>query len=228
MNKILSVALFFFTNMLCQAQTNYPTQDAVHVFWQPDLKITKKDYQGAPTTNSEKMLQKYDIKALSSLGIWSILDVPKKKKDRYTKMEKVYFAPAFEKNTSVAVTDDSMAIAKENVFFDICEIEARLARMEINKFMDSTKATGTISLIYMTVKNKMEDDKAKLFHAYFKDVFAEKKEGAFEKWRGMIDKRLEETKMWATTPEECYRLMTGKPVAEGYMQAKNIPGPLFN
>jgi hypothetical protein len=59
-------------------------------------------------------------------------------------------------------------------------------------------------------------------------VFAEKKEGAFEKWRGMIDKRLEETKMWATTPEECYRLMTGKPVAEGHMQAKIIPSPLFN
>lgn len=227
MKKLLPFLLLMSSVQSDWAQGHYPTQDSVHIFWQPDVKLTKQDYQGQPTDNSRKMQEKYDIKVLCSTGIWSILDVAKKKKDRYNKMEKVYFAPAFERTTSVAVTDDSLSIEKENVFFDICELGTRFARAGIKNLEDSSHATGAISLMYMTIKKEMEVYKAKLFQAYFQDVYVQKNEGAFEKWRAMIDKRLEETKAWCTSPQECYRLMTGKPIEEGYIQAENVVGPLF-
>lgn len=230
MKKLLAtlVLLSFIPSSWSQTTpANYPTQDSVHVFWQPDVKLTRKDYQGTTNENSQRMNDKYDMKVNSSIGIWSILDVAKKKKERYIKMEKVYFAPAFERTTSVAVTDDSLEIEKENVFFDICELGTRFARAELKKLEDTTNATGSMSLMYMTIKKQMEERRAKLAGAYFQDVFVQKNEGAFEEWRTLIDRRLEETKMWSTTPQECYRLMTGKPVEKGYIQAEHVVGPLF-
>jgi hypothetical protein len=46
------------------------------------------------------------------------------------------------------------------------------------------------------------------------------------KWRELIDKWLEETQKYATTPEECYRLMSGKPIEKGYRKAKKLIGPM--
>lgn len=220
--------MLYLTGTLCFGQTLYPTKDSVHIFWQPNVKLTSKDYQGQPTSNIEELMSKYNFSASASVGIWSILDIPEKKKDRYKKFEKVYFAPAFEKTTSFTKSGDSLQIAMQNLYFDICEVWARWARKELKSFQDSTKATGTLSILYMTIKQEMNDHRLTMYRVYFKDVFINKKEGAFAKWRQEIDKELADTKQWTTTPEECYRLMLQKPIEDGYIQAPKVVGVLGN
>ena len=224
---IISTFLTLFT-LTCIGQTNYPTRDSVHIFWQPNLKITHNDYNGQTNPKLLEMMEKYQFSASASVGIWSILDIPKKKKDRYKKFEKVYFAPAFERTTSSAKTNDTLQIEMQNIYLDICEVWARWARKELKTLQDTTKATGTLSIFYMTVKQDMNDHRLAMYRAYFKDVFIDKNDGAFTKWRADIDKQLEETKQWATTPEECYRLMTQKPIEVGYIVAPTLIGPMFN
>ena len=214
------------TRIISFGQTNYPTRDSVHIFWQPDVKLTSKDYQGQPTSNVEDLMNKYNFSASASVGIWSILDIPKKKKDRLTKFEKVYFAPAFEKTTSFTKSGDSLEIVMQNLYFDICEVWARWARKELKSLRDSTNATGTLSIWYMTIKQKMNDHRLAMYRMYFKDVFIDKKEGAFTKWRQEIDKELADLNQWATTPEECYRLMLQRPIENGYIQAPKVVGVL--
>ena len=103
-----------------------------------------------------------------------------------------------------------------------------MARKELKALQDTTKATGTLSIFYMTVKQDMNDHRVAMYRAYFKDVFIDKNDGAFSKWRADINKQLEETKQWATTPQECYRLMTGEPIEEGYIKAPTLTGPMHN
>lgn len=209
-------------------QNGYETSNETHILWQSDTRITKEDYQGQPTSQVDKMMDEYGFTAAASVGLWSVVDIPKKKKDRYKKFEKVYFAPAFEKTTSYIRTDDSLQIEMQNIYFDMCEVWARWARRELKALQDTTKATGTLSIFFMTVKEDMDKNRILMFRAYFKEVFIDKGEGAFEKWRKEVDKTLEETKMWATRPEECHRLLTQKPIEEGYIKSPTLIGPLFN
>ena len=224
-----SVLILFFSCCFCSiifGQINYPTKDSSHIFWQPNLKITYNDYIGEPTQEIKKIMDEYGFSASASVGIWSILDIPKKKKDRYKKMEKVYFAPAFERTTSFTETHDSLEIVMQNTYFDICEIWARWARKELANLQKEMNATGVLTTFYMTVKDEMNENRIKMYKAYFKDVFADKKENSFGEWRNTIDKLLEETKEWATTPEECFRLMIGKPLEKDYIQAPTVIGNL--
>jgi hypothetical protein len=218
---------FILIETFCNGQI-YPTRDSIHIFWQPGLKITFNDYKGSPTAQTQEIMDKYDISVMASVGIWSVLDTPKKKRDRYRKFEKVYFAPAFERTTSYARTNDSIQIAIQNTYLDICEIWARWARQQLQSWQDTTKATGTLTIMYMTVKQEMNENRLKMYGGYFKDVIAEKKEGAFKEWRNLIEKWLDDTEQWAAKPEECYRLMTQQPIEEGYILAPTVLGPMFN
>lgn len=220
--KNILLGAFLFLSLCCFAQSDYPTSNSTHIFWQPGVKITKADYQGASDPHVDSLMQKYGFWASASVGIWSVLDVPKKEKDRYKKFEKVYFAPAFEKATSYAASDDSVQIEMQNLYLDIYEVCTRWARKELKNMHDSINATGMLTLYYMTVKDAMEDKKRDFCRAYFNDVFMSKKEGAFNEWRSRIDKLLEETVEYATTAEECYRLMTDKPIEKGYIKAPAV------
>jgi hypothetical protein len=216
----------FCIKTISYGQVTLPTRDSLHTFWQPDLKLTHLDYKGTGTKEVIEIMDKYDFNAAASVGIWSILDTPKKKADRYRKFEKVYFAPAFEFLTSYTRTTDSLEIEKQNIYLDICELAARWARKTLKSIQDSTKATGTLTIMYMTIKEEMHEKRIEMYRSYFKDVFVEKKPGAFEEWRIFYDSLLIETKQWATTSEECYRLMTQKPIEKGYIEAPTVVGSL--
>ena len=208
--------------MTCFGQNNYPTRDSIHIFWQPNLKITYNDYKCDTTKERIKDMKQYGYYASASIGIWSVLDIPKKKKDRYKKFEKVYFAPAFERTTSAAIKNDSLQIAMQNILLDINEICARWARRELNSWKERTNATGAISLRYLCVKKQMIKKSEKMRNGFIKQAFIQKKDSAFLKWRLTIDSILNETSKWATTPEECYRLMTGKPIEKDYIMAPSL------
>lgn len=228
MRKIFICGLLILWGLVCFGQGTYPTRDSIHIFWQPGLKITYQDYRGSSQKQMDELMDKYGFSATAYVGIWSILDIPKKRKDRYKKYEKVYFAPAFERTTSYTRTNDSLQIFMQNTFLDICEIWARWAREQLTRIQDSTKATGTLSIMYMTVKQEMNYKRLAMYRSYFKDVFIDKKDGAFTDWRKLIDRWLNDTQKWATKPEECFRFMTGKPIEVGYIMAPTLIGPMNN
>jgi hypothetical protein len=225
MKKQIILFLSLFIGLTSYSQINYTTSDSIHIFWQPNIKIKYEDYQSKSSIEYEKLMNKYGISAIASIGIWSILDIPKKKKDRNVKFEKVYFAPAFDKTTSFARTDDSLQIEMQNLYFDICEIWARWARKELKHLQDSTNSTGILTIYYLTVKKQMEENRVAMNTLYFKEVFINKEDGALLKWKQYIEKLLEDTKIWATKPEECFRLMTKKPIEKGYIQSEFLVSP---
>jgi hypothetical protein len=74
----------------------------------------------------------------------------------YEKFEKVYFAPAFERTTSATRTTDSLQLALQLVYFDICEIWARWAREQLHALKDSINSTGIQANMFTTVVQKMK------------------------------------------------------------------------
>ncbi|OAQ43534.1 hypothetical protein A5893_17105 [Pedobacter psychrophilus] len=226
--KATSLTILIFLSINVFGQKSFPTQNSTHIFWQPEVRLTIDEYQGKPIPEIDKLMDKYGFSASASVGIWSVIDIPKKKSQRNKLFEKVYFAPAFEKTTSYYTSKDTLQIEMQNYYFDICEIWARWARKELKSYQDSTKSIGIISIFYMTVKNEMNENRIAMFKEYFKQVFIEKKDGAFIKWRSIMEKNLNETKLWATTPEDCYRLMTQLPIDDNYIMAPNVVGPLTN
>ncbi len=167
-------------------------------------------------------MEKYGYTAMASIGIWRVLDVAKKN----DKFEKAYFAPAYERTTSVAKTNDSLQLEIQNTSFNICEIWARWARQQLKTMVDSTNSIGIQAIMFTTIVQEMDKNRDHMQGGFIYEVIVEKKEGSFEKWKSLIDQMLDDTKEWATTPEECYRLMTGKPIEKGYMMAKKLIGPM--
>lgn len=218
---LITVLVLFVLNSF--GQSSYPTRDSTHIFWQPNLTITYQDYESKmPSQQLERMMDEYGFSASASVGIWSVLDIPKKKKDRYKKFEKVYFAPAFDKTTSYTKTNDPIQISMQNTYLDICEVWARWARQELSTMQDSMKGIGTLTIFYMTVKQEMEDKRKAMSKNYTRDVYIQKKPNAFQEWRLLIEKMLKEKVQWSTKPEECYRLMTKKPIEDDYIKAPTV------
>ena len=219
--KILSLVLIAISS-ICYCQTTYATRDSVHIFWQPNVTLTFSDYLADTTQERIKDMKEYGYTASASLGIWSILDIPKRKRDRHTKFEKIYFAPAFERTTSCALADDSVQLAIQKTLFDINELSARWARRKLYTLRDETNSTGAMSIMYLSVKDEMEAQNQKMVYSFIKQVIISKEEGSFQEWRKTIDDLLLETSKWATTAEECYRLMTGQPIDKDYIMAPTL------
>jgi hypothetical protein len=208
-------------------QINYTTEDSTHIIWQPGMNLSFEDFQGIPSEKEMDMFRKYNLTASAAIGIWSVLNVPKKKRDRGKKREKVYFAPAFSKVGSSAISPDSMQIAIQEVYFDIAELSARWARRELQSMQYKMNGYGTLYIMYTTVEKDMQDKYRQMIGVYTKEVIVEKKPGAYESWSAFYDEMLEETKEWATTPEECHRQLTGKPTEPGYEKSPTVAGPIY-
>lgn len=223
-NLLLLLSLSLTLN--CLAQEKPITSTERHIFWQPNVKLTRLDYQGKISPEVEKIMTDYNLTALASVGIWSVLDIPKKKKDRYTNYEIAYFVPAFDKATSSLKTIDTIQIEIQNLYFDICELSARFARKELKELQDTSKSVGAISIMYTTIKDQMHQKRISMYKQYFKEVIEDRIDGAFLKWRKQINEALEQSKEWATTPKECYRFVLQKPVEDGYIMAPTLIEPL--
>lgn len=227
MKNTLILFLFIFITLAANCQINYPTRDSVHIFWQPGTKITYLDFKGSIPPKIQQQMDNYDYSAIAFVGIWHVIDLPTgNRKKRWSKFEKVYFAPAFERTTSATRTTDSIEIAKQVMYFDICEVWARWAREQLAQLKDSINATGIQAIMYTTIVQRMNKNYNSMCGDYTEQVFIDKEEGSYLKWRAFIDEWLDETQKYATTPEECYRLMSGKPIEKGYKKAKKLMGPI--
>lgn len=196
-------------------------------YWQPNTKVTQQDFKAVSTSDFTHMNQKYCLNVYSYFGIHSILDVPKKKKERGQKLEKIYIAPYMNKYLSVSKSTDSSDIAKEQVLFDITELFARKARKKLKTILDDSKhAYGIYWSIYSSIISDMCMSKNKVSLLYLKEVIYLKTEGAYEKWRKDLDQLLDELKEFATTPEDCRRFMKDKPLSEDYIMSPNYAGEI--
>ena len=216
----LFLACVFIT---CNGQSKFLTRDSTHIFWQPDLSIGLQDYIGNPTNQVMDLMRRYKFGASASIGIWSVMDIPKKPKQRRRKPEKIYIAPAFERTTSFALVDDPKELEIQNTYLDICEIWARWARERLDFISDSSGTPGTLTVMFPKVMRDMEEKRMEMHGRYSREVIIEKKPAAFNGWRKIIDDELNKTKKWATKPEDCHRFVTGKPLDMDYIEAQLKP-----
>ncbi len=213
------------------AQTVLPTNSDTHIFWQADRKLKPTDFKG--NFNADPRLKVYcdtfQLCTSASVGLFAVLDVPKRKKHRKEKLDKVYFVPAFEMNTSVFSFKDSIGVAMQQVVFDIYELSARIARRQFKELEDSMGVAYGIRYIFLsTVQADVKKFRDGLVNEFTHDVYINGgRESAYEEWRGIIDKWLNELKEFETTPEDCYRFVKGKPTDKAYKQSKEMMGKLF-
>ena len=204
----------------------FETEDEHLKGWTKDTKIVYADFKGKPSERLKRLNKEAGLQASAQVRLKSILDVPKKKRNRGPLLEKVYLAPFFDKTASMTMTTDENELNKQILYFDIGELFARLMRKNIQDIQDSTKAYGTMWVLYSSMKNFYCEKFKEMSDAYTYEVFVEKIEGAFDKWKDIVDEELRKLEEYATKKEDCHRLLTETPVDARYEQSKNIVGSL--
>ncbi len=201
------------------------TETEKYICWSEDLSLEAEDFQGTVGECGEEIIDRIKINASACLGVWSILDIPKRWK-RGKEYERFYFAPVLDKTKSWTTTKDSIEILKQKVYLDLSEIAARWARRQLYELRkQSDNATGITAIYYSTIKQKMENFKLDMYSGYFNAVIRTNNIDSLESWMNLVEEMLETHKEYATKPYEFQRLLTGNP-EKGYKQAKKIIGPL--
>lgn len=218
--KIL-LALFTLISLTASGQT-FKTEDQNLKGWTMETKIVYADFKGKPTDQFKRLNKEAGLQASAQIGLKSILDVPKRKRDRGRLLEKVYVAPFLIKTTSITMTKDESELDKQRLYFDMGEVYARMMRKDLEHIQDSTKAYGTMWILYSSIKDFYCAAFGEMFNDYTYEVFVEKKPGAYEKWRALIDKKLLELEKYATKKEDCHRLLTGLPIDPDYEQSAKV------
>ncbi|WP_439185805.1 hypothetical protein [Carboxylicivirga taeanensis] len=233
MKRIFTLGLFIFlTGFLVDSfgqGEHLATESQTHIFWQADRKLSEDDFQ-YDGTQDEKIVNycdEFDLYTVASVGLFAVLDVPKKKRKRGELLEKVYFAPAFDKTTSFILSHDTLGVEKQEVIFDIFELSARTARQQLHHLQDSISGYGIISMMFKSIEAKAIEMRTTLVDSYTQDVYINKSVGAYNEWRIKIDKLLLDTKEYATKPEDCFRFIKKEPIDDRYIIAKTVVGNLF-
>jgi hypothetical protein len=136
--------------------------------------------------------------------------------------EKAYFVPAFQKSNSYILKLDSTGIDKQKIIFDIYEVTARFARQRLAHLQDSLGGGyGIVTKYFKSVNVKATEMKTSLINAYTKDIYVDKRVGAYEEWRKKIDTQLAASDKFATKPKDCYRFINNEPIDEDYIWLKD-------
>jgi hypothetical protein len=220
-SKFLVILVLCAISIQLSAQ-DYPTQNENFIFWQPNIKINFSDFQGTIDSTAIRLNQKYGLQLISSTGIKSALDIPKKSKQRQIKPKKIYFAPVFCKKCSSILSEDSTELKREQLYFDVAEFFTRQARMELETVYEKRPTSDTLTVMFFSIRDKWTEDMYNTLAIYFKEVIEEKQENAHERWAKRMAENLEKTQEYATKPEECYRLMTHKPIEKEYIPVEKV------
>lgn len=230
MNKTFITILILLVGTFGFGQNTLPTESETHIFWQSGKKLNRTDFQGDATKipNAEKYCDKVGLCTVASLGVFTVLDIPKRKKQRGILREKIYIAPAFEISTSYIVQNDSSGIEKQQVVFDMYELSARYMRKELSSMVNKMDAYGNLSLWLKTIEDKAQELRTRMVDAYTKDVYIDNRPGAYLEWKEKLDSTLKDLEEFATKPEDCYRFVIKKPLDKNYEMAKTVVGKLFD
>jgi hypothetical protein len=223
MRYIVSLIVFLYlaTN-ISSAQTEYPSENDVDIYWQPNTQIDFSDYQSPDNEDCLKYNEKYGLTSSSSIGFRGVVDIPKKKR----KYDKFYIAPVFCKNCSCILSEDSLSLQVDRLLFDLAEVCARRARKELLDLREEMNTDNTYSMFFTTVKNKWDEEMRAFFSAIITDVLIEKNDSSYMSWREAVDDALLTTIEYATQPEDCYRFIKNEPIEKGYKVAETIMGDM--
>lgn len=218
--------------MLSFSTVSFAQPDSIsnesHIFWSSTYQIQMEDFRD--TTRSTKNLtncKDYNLCWGAYTGLFSVMDVPKKKKDKKKKNEAIYFAPAFELNTSYRLTSDSLDFLKQLIVFDMYEIAARKCRIELDSIYNANPSIGIKGIFFKSVEADVQEQLGMMVRGYTEEVYILQKEGAYSEWRTLIDELLEETKKYQTTAEDRIRFINGKPIIDGYIKSKKVIANMF-
>ena len=236
----LLILSFFGIGTNTYGQLDLQTESETHIFWQPNRKLTINDFEGGFPIDSCFIRDKESGRSVvPCLGIFLQVDIPKNY--RKNKLEKVYFAPAFQRSCSYVLDPDTANFKDGQLLFDIYELATRIGRKyiwDIRTYMvissDSTKMDvirNNPDTILMTgVGNSfagLARDSALKFAngmmaAYFNDLYfnVDSSSASYEDWRSLVDERLIDYERFATKPEDCFRMVKDKPILKKYRKAK--------
>ena len=200
-----------------------------HIFWNDDFPIEMIDFRD--TISNQNYQIKCDSLGLcwgACVGLFSVLDEPKKKRKRGKLLEIVYFAPAFEINKSYRLNKDSTDYLTQLLIFDVYELTARKCRKDLQHFYDQMPYYGTKYMQFKTVEDKNIEIMKDIIGSIVNDVYIEKKEGAYNDWRNIISDLLTETIEFKTTNKDRFRFISNKPLSRDYQMAKTVMGAMKN
>jgi hypothetical protein len=222
------------------SQNEYAIESETHIFWQPNRRLLITDFQGGNSTDSKFNEDKeLGRTVIPCLGIFLKVDIPKNY--RKNKLEKVYFAPAFQKSCSFLLDNDTSNFRDAQIQFDMYEFATRIARRIIWDTHAKMAIANDSALIDVIISNPdtilitglgniyagRARDSAMNFvkemtNAYLNDMYFKNDSTAafYEDWRSLIDKGLRNLEMFATKPEDCYRMIKNKPILKRYRTAK--------
>ncbi|MEN8250687.1 MAG: hypothetical protein ABFS32_17270 [Bacteroidota bacterium] len=230
MKLFATFSILLFIPLLSTESPQNGTETATHIFWEGERFLFPEDYEGEypptdPALNS--FCEEYGMHTMGYFGLFSVLDIPKRKKFRSKLLEKVYFAPAFDKEMSFSREGDSLGILYQQLIFDIYELSARKARSLLNFKISQTDSTyGIQRYFYKTIEaDVLELNKAAIDACMF-DIYLGNVEHAYTSWRHQIDSMLNVFSDYKTTNEERLRFITNKPVDERYKKAESVVGPM--
>ncbi len=209
-------------------QGNDSLRNETHIFWSENYELQIGDFQD--TIGSPKFIEACENQNLcwgAFTGLFSVMDVPKRKRDRRRMEEVIYFAPAFEPEHSYRLTIDSMDYLKQVIVFDMYELAARKCRMELDSIYQVNPSIGIRGIFFKSVEAQVQDNLGKMLGAYTQEVYIKELEGSYTKWRTLIDDLLEETGEYKTTATDRIRFIHNEPVLEGYERAPTVIGNLF-
>jgi len=218
---ILSVG---FINL--NAQANHSTENEYFVFWQPNTKINFSHFQAESDTSCIFSVAGHNFQMSATIRLESVVDIPKRRRDRRRKFDRLYLAPVFCKHCSCILSEDSLELKAFQLLFDIAEVSARGIRRDLSEFREKANAVNLYSMWFTTVRTSWENTMRGIWASIFRDVFIEPKEDAYKQWRETVNEFLKQSETHATRPEEIYRFIRGKPVERGYQVAPTIMGDL--
>jgi len=195
------------------------------IYWQNNKPLKYQDFKGRiGGCGSEIIDDSIKIEVSACLGLWSILDIPKTWK-KGVEYERFYFVPVFSVKKSWAKSNDSIAILKQQVYFDLNELAARWARKELYNLREqSGNATGTTAIYFATISQQMQEMKKGLYASYFDAVFRTNSLDSLKSWADFTKEMLDKTKDFETKEIEFERIITGQP-EKGYKESKKVIGP---
>jgi hypothetical protein len=229
------ILVFLSINLPFYGQNGLPVESDTHIFWQPDRKLTMADFQGEPKPGDIKFCEEKGYCAIPCLGIFVDVDIPKNY--RRNKLEKVYFSPAFEKDCSYVIKDNQ-DIRDAQLLFDMAELSSRIGRKllrDYHNFMaietdsmnfyilndnpDTILITGVGTSLAWRARDSARSFYQEISDSYIRKVYLSSEKESYDEWRSLVDDLLKKFEVYATKPEECYRMVKKQPIISNYKEA---------
>ncbi len=225
-NTLLLLLLFFLGSKLLAQKDSLRT--ASHIFWSDDYRIQMSDFQD--TTRSDRhmeMCEKYKLCWGACTGLFAVMDVPRKRRDKKIKKEAIYFAPAFEVKNSYRTNSDTTEYVKQLLVFDMYEWAARRCRMELDSIYLNSPSIGIKGIFFKSVEADVQRRLGMMVRIYTQEVYIDELKGAYQKWVQIVRDLLEETKAYKTSSLDRIRFIRNEPILNGYERARNVIGNLY-